>query len=103
MRILIYLIFISVFIVGDAVGNDYKTLIVGVWGNSDDKGKTITGYEHYLANGTLKSWGILPDTNLSYEIEATYKLIHKFSVRSCMKVTKSSVPHLLPVGEYWCD
>ena len=77
--------------------------LVGVWGNSDDGGKTIWGYDQYFADGRLRSWGTLPQTTIKYELEATYQFKQKFGTISCLTITKSSFPEFLPVGEYWCD
>ncbi|MGI2259342.1 hypothetical protein [Shewanella sp. GXUN23E] len=49
-----------------------EPLLHGVWGNSDDGGKSFWGYDEYRTDGTFKSWGKLPDGR-DYEAEGVYQ------------------------------
>ncbi|WKE64257.1 hypothetical protein PVT67_11200 [Gallaecimonas kandeliae] len=77
--------------------------LVGIWGNSEDGGKTFWGYDQYLADGSTKSWGTVPNSEFSYEIEGRYEIKEKFGTLSCVTVTKTSAPALVPVGSRICD
>ena len=83
----------------DKVKND----LIGVWGNSEDGGKTFWGYDEYLPNGTLFAWGTLPGSHVSYNIEASYNIKKEAALMSCLTINKSSEPEFIPVGLYWCD
>ncbi len=77
--------------------------LIGVWGNSENGGKTIWGYDQYLSDGTFKSWGEIPGTSINYEVEGVYQLKQKFSTKTCLTVSKTSHPDIMPIGESWCD
>ncbi|MBD1389682.1 hypothetical protein IC617_09595 [Neiella sp. HB171785] len=77
--------------------------LVGIWGSSDDGGETFWGYDQYFTDGSTRSWGTVPQTNIRYEIEAFYNVKQKFDVSNCLTVTNSSHPELMPVGSSWCD
>lgn len=77
--------------------------IIGIWGNSEDGGKTIWAYDQYFPNGSLKSWGRIPQTPIQFKVEGTYEVKHKFKTSSCLTISKTSHPELMPVGEHWCD
>lgn len=74
--------------------------LVGTWGNSDDGGKTFWGYDKYLPNGVLVSWGTT--FGVQYNIEATYKIKRKFKVESCITIIKADVDEEF-IGQSWCD
>lgn len=61
--------------------------LVGSWGNSDDGGQTFWGYDKYLPNGVLVSWGTT--NGGQYSIEAIYKINRK--LKSCITITKAEV------------
>jgi hypothetical protein len=82
---------------------NYPNELIGVWGNSDDNGKTIWGYDEYFPDGTIKSWGTLPDDNYHYESEGKYELVGSNPILSCITVTKTSDPRIMSLGDYWCD
>lgn len=77
-------------------------LLIGTWGNSEDGGETFWGYDKYLEDGTLVSWGTYPETEFSYKVRATYAIKVKFGTFSCLTITESS-PMTDFVGEFWCD
>jgi hypothetical protein len=81
---------------------EFKNLI-GVWGNSEDGGKTIWGYDQYFSNGSFKSWGEIPMSSRKYEVEGSYEVKHKFKTNSCLTISKTSAPDIMPIGEHWCD
>ena len=78
------------------------SLLIGTWGNSEDGGKTFWGYDKYLKDGTLVSWGAYPETDFSYKVRADYEVKVKFGTFSCLTITESS-PITDFVGEFWCD
>ena len=82
---------------------NHQDRLIGIWGNSDDNGKTIWGYDEFLPDGTTKSWGTSPVDNSYYEVEGAYKITGNNPLLSCITVTKSSNPKKLPVGDYWCN
>ncbi|MCH1928942.1 hypothetical protein L9G16_01965 [Shewanella sp. A25] len=76
--------------------------LIGTWGSSDDGGKTFWGFDQYFANGTIKSWGTLPESDESFRVEAQYRIKVKFGTFACLTVTQSQ-PYMEFVGESWCD
>mgnify|MGYP000050074437 CR=1 FL=1 len=81
----------------------YENDLIGVWGNSDDGGKTFWGYNEYLVNGVTRAWGTFQKSEESYELEGVYKIEYSSSPKSCITVTKSSIPDILPIGHYFCS
>ena len=74
----------------------------GLWGNSEDGGKTIWGFEHYKADGVLDSWGDY--YSFKYVIKSTYQLKRdKGNLYSCIVITETSNAAIMPIGESWCD
>ncbi|WP_415911301.1 hypothetical protein [Neptuniibacter sp. QD37_11] len=78
--------------------------VVGVWGSSDDGGKTFWGFDEFKEDGTVKSWGVIPESNLRIELEATYEVVSESKeIKNCLEITKTSTPVIMPIGTYWCD
>ena len=78
--------------------------LIGVWGSSEDQGKTFWGFDQYAANGKLISWGTLPDSELSFELEGHYEVLSdQQSAISCIVITRSSHPDMLAVGDEICS
>lgn len=72
--------------------------IVGTWGDG------ANGYNKYSEDGTILSWGEIPNANIKYEILSTYELEQRDGdTYSCITVTGSSHPEIMSVGESWCD
>ena len=101
ISIIIFVLITSTF---SSVANEIDSnYLIGVWGNSEDGGKTIWGYDQYFSDGSFKSWGEIPQPPIKYELEGTYKVKHKFKSSSCLTISKTSDPEIMPIGEHWCD
>ena len=86
-----------------SVGADsinYMELLVGKWGYLQKDDGSYWGYEEYFANGTVRAWGVNPETELSWEIWGTVEINGNVS---CSVTTKSSDPNIIPVGAKVCD
>ena len=81
---------------------EFKNL-VGIWGNSEDGGKTIWGYDQYFADGTFKSWGEIPMYSIKYEVEGSFEVKKELKTKSCLTISKTSDANIMPIGENWCD
>lgn len=82
---------------------DIQAFLVGVWGSSEDEGKTFTSFDEYTNKGQILSWGYLTDISRYFELEANYKIMGNSPYYSCVEITYSSEPSLVPVGVKWCD
>jgi hypothetical protein len=78
--------------------------MVGVWGSSEDDGKTFWGFDQYQANGRLMSWGTLPDSEESFELVGTYQLITENAMSvNCITIIESSRPDVISPGTQICS
>lgn len=71
----------------------------GSWCVSDDVGKTCWGYDTFLADGTVQSCGIIPETKKSFRAKASFKVI---GATACYEVTGSDDLTSFPVGSKFC-
>ncbi|TMP28085.1 hypothetical protein CWB99_01245 [Pseudoalteromonas rubra] len=100
------LIFLTALFIGISSSNASEINpkdLIEIWGNSEDGGKTFWGYDQYFADGSLKSWGQIPETPVKYKLEGTYQVKHKFKLSSCLTISKTSHPEFIPTGTHWCD
>jgi len=96
---------LSLVLVSSAMANVInKDDLVGVWGSSEDHGKTFWGFDQYHANGRLMSWGTLPDTAESFELVGTYQLITQNAMSvNCITILESSRPDVISPGTQICS
>ncbi len=76
---------------------------IGIWGASDDGGKSFWGFYEYLPDETLIVWGTVPGSSVSYNVEANYVIKKEEVLLHCVTIKKSSIPEFIPVGLNWCD
>ncbi|GDY27001.1 hypothetical protein AHAT_28910 [Agarivorans sp. Toyoura001] len=77
--------------------------LVGLWGNSDDHGQSVWGFDQFNADGTTLSWGVIPDTYADFRIDGTYEISDTTDKTLCTTITKSTIPQIMPIGSIWCD
>ena len=79
-------------------------MIIGTWGNSDDGGKTFWAYDKYSSDGTVFSWGEVPDSDIKYEVSSKFEIkTVKGGYLSCLTITATSHSDMMPIGYHWCD
>ncbi|MBT1444853.1 hypothetical protein KJI95_09995 [Shewanella sp. JM162201] len=77
--------------------------LVGVWGNSDDSGKTFWGFDEYRGDGTFRAWGNQPD-GVAYQASGVYQVVFEGGQKKlCLKFIKVSEPLNDIVGEVFCS
>lgn len=105
MKILIKLTSLLVIILASAVARDFdQSMLVGTWGDSEDGGETFWAYNKYTGDGKLISWGKIPGAGISYEITSEYEIEKRDEENySCITITGTSDPNVMPVGYNWCD
>jgi hypothetical protein len=105
MSNMIRLIFCLLFLSFSSLADEFSPeLLVGVWGNSDDGGKTFWAYDEYTADGKILSWGEIPEANINFKIKTIYNLKKEEGTYfNCLKIVSTSHPEMLPVGEKWCS
>ena len=100
-KVLIFLFLIGLSVITSAhAGEDYKQLIIGKWGNSDDGGQTFWGFDEYYSDGAIISTGIDSLTYEEWSIKSTYKITDN---ESCFTVVETTSPKSIPVGYKGCD
>jgi hypothetical protein len=103
MRVLI-LSCTLLFLLGcDAIKSSGEYRLIGKWGNSEDKGVTFWGYDELFDDGTMHSWGVIPQTDISYDIKGVYTSPDSIPGMACFEITDSSHPSLTPVNTKWCN
>ncbi|WP_334013678.1 hypothetical protein [Alteromonas sp. S167] len=100
MKIYSFYLLLLFFTSGSFAAQVDMSKLIGTWGNSDDGGRTFWGYDKYLPDGVLVSWGTT--YGVKYNIEAMYKINRKFKIESCITITKADIGEEF-VGESWCD
>jgi len=101
MRFVFCLLFLSFSSFADEFS---PALLVGVWGNSDDGGKTFWAYDEYTTDGKILSRGEIPGSDINFKIETAYNLKKKEGTYfNCLEIISTSHPEMLPVGKKWCN
>ena len=80
-----------------------ESLLLGVWGTSEDEGKTFTGFDEYTKEGKIISWGYISELSRYFELEASYQILGNSPPFSCVEITYSSEPSIISPGIKWCD
>ena len=106
MKYLITLVMPAFFTLSSyVIASDFdKNNLIGTWGDSNDGVQTFWGFNKYTADDELISWGEIPGAGIKYEITSKYKIeTRKENHFSCITVTGTSDPEIMPVGYNWCD
>jgi hypothetical protein len=80
-------------------GPALRAALLGVWGNSDDEGRTFWGFDEFRADGTLASTGTFPVGTEPFRLAGTFDVSGR---KVCSRVTEASGSATLPVGHSFC-
>lgn len=78
-------------------GEQLRLALIGIWGNSDDEGRTFWGYDEFTSDGYDIATGIIPETGRTFRSVATYTVTGN---KNCMRTTESDNQS---IGDYFCD
>lgn len=76
-----------------------KSALIGVWGASNDGGRSFWGYDEFLSDGTVVSTGVPPETGVPFRAVGKMQVKGKIA---CTRVVETSDPQGFPVGLNVC-
>ncbi len=82
---------------------NYKSLLIGTWGNSVDGGQTFWGYDEFQSDGILNSWGTFPGSDIKFKTKSRWTLEVSEKLIGCFTVIEASQSSGLTPGEKICQ